>query len=60
MTLLKVHDFQQELATKFIQKAKAMMQLNKSETEKMQLIYFEGQELGFCNDEIDILLEELI
>ena len=59
MTLLKVHDFQQELASKFIKKAKAMMQLNKSENEKIQLIYLEGQELGFCNDDIDILLEEL-
>ena len=59
MTLLSVHDFQQELVYKFIKKAKAMMQLNKSQTEKMQLIYLEGQELGFCNDEIEVLLEDL-
>ena len=51
MTLLKVHDFQQDLASKFIKKAKTMMQLNKSQNEKMQMIYMEGQELGFCNDD---------
>lgn len=60
MTLLRVHDFQQELASKFIQKAKATLELNKSQQEKKQLIYLQGQELGFCNDDIEVLLEDLI
>ncbi len=58
MTLLKVHDFQQELVSKFIQKAKSTMQLKKSQQEKIQIIYLQGQELGFCNDDIEILLKE--
>ena len=59
MTLLRVHDFQQELVFQFIQKAKATLELQKSENEKRQMIFLQGQELGFCNDEIKVLLEDV-
>ncbi|WP_421874840.1 hypothetical protein [Marinoscillum sp.] len=59
MTLLRVHDFQQELVFQFIQKAKATLELQKSENEKRQMIFLQGQELGFCNDEIEVLLEDV-
>ncbi len=59
MTLLRVHDFQQELVFNFIKKARATLELNKSENEKRQQIYLHGQELGFCNDEIEVLLEDV-
>lgn len=59
MTLLKVHDLQQEMAFSFLEFAKSTLKMNKKPEEKQQLIYLQGQELGFCNDEIEVLLEDL-
>ncbi|MEQ8472958.1 MAG: hypothetical protein RIC35_17320 [Marinoscillum sp.] len=59
MTLLRVHDLQQDLAFKFLKVAKSTLKSDKKPEEKQQLIYLQGQELGFCNDEIDVLLEDI-
>lgn len=59
MTLLKVHDFQQDLASTFLKLAKAELASKKANDEKKQNIYLHGQELGFCNDDIEVLLEDI-
>ncbi|MFY0605585.1 MAG: hypothetical protein JXR10_02650 [Cyclobacteriaceae bacterium] len=60
MTLLRVHDQQQELTNAFVQLAKKTIRKGNFSSHKEQEIYLQGQEMGFCNDEIRVLLEEVI
>lgn len=59
MTLLKVHDHQQDLSHDFLKMVRSTLQQEGTATEKRQLIFLQGQEMGFCNDDIMILLEDL-
>lgn len=59
MTLLKVHDLQQGLSGKFLEMARLTLAKKGTRAEKEQKIYLRGQEMGFCNDDIRILLEDL-
>lgn len=59
MTLLKVHDLQQDLSHDFIKMAKNTLKAQGSKSNKQQMIYLNGQEMGFCNDDIRVLLEDL-
>lgn len=60
MTLLKVHDIQQELALDFLKLVKRKVGSPKNLAAKRDLIYMKGQDMGFCNDEIDVLLEDFV
>ncbi len=60
MTLLRVHDEQQELTNSFVNLAKKTLRKGNLSSKKKQEVYFQGQEMGFCNDEIRVLLEELV
>lgn len=60
MTLLKVHDLQQELAADFLQLIKKKITSPHDIDRKKDFIYLKGQEMGFCNDDIEVLLEDLM
>lgn len=60
MTLLKVHDIQQELGFDFIGLVKKTINSGKSFKEQKESIYLQGQEMGFCNEQIEALLEEVL
>lgn len=60
MILLKVHDVQQELANDFMKLVKRKVGSPKNLSSKKDLIYMKGQEMGFCNDDIAVLLEDYI
>lgn len=59
MTILRVHDQQQQLVHDFIRLAKQLMRQTRG-SHSMQQIYLQGQEMGFCNDEINVLLEDVV
>lgn len=60
MTILRVHDLQQSLVHDFAKAVKKIWNSPRQEAEKRDQIFFQGQEMGFCNDEINVLLEDLI
>lgn len=60
MTLLRVSDQQQELTNKFVSHVKRTVQHAEFNSKLQQDIYLLGQEMGFCNDEIRVLIEDII
>lgn len=60
MTLLRVSDQQQELTNKFVSHVKRTVQQAEFNSKLQQDIYLLGQEMGFCNDEIRVLIEDII
>jgi len=57
MTLLRVHDQQQDLTRDFVQLAKKTIRQGNFNSKQEEEVFFQGQEMGFCNDEIRVLLE---
>ncbi|MEQ8584059.1 MAG: hypothetical protein RIC30_15205 [Marinoscillum sp.] len=57
MTLLRVHDHQQDLTNEFVKIAQKTI---KKGTSNKQQLFLMGQEMGFCNDEIRVLLEDAV
>lgn len=60
MTLLTVHDRQQDLSVKFVNYVKKALGDSPLTDKKKEEIYLIGQEMGFCNDEIAILIEDVL
>ena len=60
MTFLRVHDLQQNLAHQFVHMAKTSIAKGKLDATKKECLFIKGQEMGFCNDDIKILLEDII
>lgn len=60
MTILRVNDQQQDLSNLFVKKAKNTLSKGKFDSQKKESIYLMGQDMGFCNDEIRILIEDII
>ena len=58
MTLLRVHDHQQDLTNDFVKMAQKTIKKGNSAAGNRQQIFLMGQEMGFCNDEIRVLLED--
>ncbi|REE01773.1 hypothetical protein [Marinoscillum furvescens] len=59
MTLLRVHDSQQDLTVKFVKMARNRFQKYGMDQKQRQEVFLQGQEMGFCNDEIRVLLEDV-
>lgn len=60
MTLLTVHDEQQGLTIDFVRFAQRTFNKDGIGALQYQAVYDHGQELGFCNDEIKVLLEDIL
>lgn len=60
MTLLRVSDQQQDLTNKFVSHVKRTVHQKEYNSKIQQDIYLMGQEMGFCNDEIRVLLEDIL
>jgi len=60
MTLLRVHDNQQDLTNTFVKLVKSRVKTGSFNKQKQQEIFLQGQEMGFCNDEIRVLIEDII
>ena len=60
MILLRAHDNQQDLTNKFVSMVKTTVKNGQFNTQTKQEIFFQGQEMGFCNDEIKVLIEDII
>lgn len=60
MTFLRVHDLQQDLANDFLQLIQRKVGSPKNLHGYKDYIYLKGQEMGFCNDDIKVLLEDYI
>jgi regulator of sirC expression with transglutaminase-like and TPR domain len=59
MTLLRVHDNQQDLTNDFVRLAAKQIR-DTTDSKQIQQVFMQGQEMGFCNDEIKILLEDIL
>ncbi len=60
MTLLRVHDHQQDLTNDFVKMVRTTIKKGNSAAANKQQIFMMGQEMGFCNDEIRVLLEDAV
>lgn len=60
MTLLRVHDHQQDLTKDFVKMVKSTVSSDKLTSKAQQQIFIQGQEMGFCNDEIRVLIEDYL
>lgn len=58
MTLLRVHDNQQNLASDFFKMLKKTASGKVLDARAKKQIYLSGQEMGFCNDDIRVLMED--
>lgn len=60
MTLLRVHDNQQDLTNQFVSMVKTSVKKGIYNTKNKEEIFLQGQEMGFCNDEIKVLIEDIL
>ncbi len=60
MILLRAHDNQQNLTNTFVSMVKTTVKNGQFNKQIKQEIFLQGQEMGFCNDEIKVLIEDII